>query len=155
LGIKRKGSYAYKRPNEEGAEIGWHADHSALVVRKAAEHALLYDGDIEDFIINHDNIYDFMLRVKVQRSHRLVLHVDGEDVDTQNTVRYYISNSGGKLVKIMPPTEEGNPDRRTGIDKDWEVTLCNNMKDFRGDINYEYYIQEAKKLVDPILGGKK
>ncbi len=47
----------------------------------------------------------------------------------------------------MPPLEGDTEERRLGIDAAWKVKTCNNMKSFDGDINYDYYIQEANKLV--------
>ena len=41
------------------------------------------------------------------------------------------------------------------IDKDWNVTPCNNMDDFSWGINYDYYVAEAKKLVYAIIGDYK
>lgn len=186
--IKRKGKYEYDN-------LGWHQDHSSLIIPMAAEAYLIYNKNIEDFITNHTNKYDFMLRTKVPRSSRLVL-VDNFQIDhqLQNICRYYISNNGGELVKVMPPVEdtrvvkiyqdeegveykaynstdikkyekipktsrgkrytfikdiiEDCPERRIGINTGWKVTPCNNIDDYNGDINYQYYIDEAKKLIN-------
>jgi hypothetical protein len=43
------------------------------------------------------------------------------------------------------------PPRRIGIDTGWNVVPCNNIKNFNNDINYDYYIQSAKKLIDLCL----
>jgi hypothetical protein len=72
---------------------------------------------------------------------------DGTEVPQQNICRYYPCNSGGKLVKIMPPLEGDVEERRLSIDKEWSVQTCNDMDDFKDDINYQYYIQEAQKLI--------
>lgn len=143
--IKRKGAYEY-----EG--LDWNKNFSSMVIQKAAEHALVRGGNIEQFIRHHENKYDFMLRTKVPRSSRLVLiDEDGEETPQQNICRYYITTEGGKLVKIMPPLpKDPEKERYIGIDKEWLVTTCNDIKDFRWDIEYEYYINEAKKLVDPL-----
>lgn len=145
--LKRKGAYEY-------AGLDWPKNHSSLVIQKAAEHAIVHGGDVEDFILNHDDKMDFMLRAKIPRSSRLVMvDDDGEETQTQNICRYYISKEGYKLVKIMPPNpnkpEAG--ERRIGIDKEWKVTVCNRMADYKGDIDYDYYITEANKLVDPLM----
>ena len=145
--IKRKGCYAYKRPDEDGAELGWHANHSALVVPKAAEAALLYDQDIEEFIHNHDDKMDFMIRAKVPRNFRLVGVRDGQEEPLQNICRYYVSNDGVELVKIMPPLPGKEEERRTGIQVGHKVKVCNDIANYDGDINYDYYVKEAKKLV--------
>lgn len=140
---KRKGAYEY-----EG--LGWHQNQSALVIPMAAEAAMVHGKDVEEFIRGHKNKYDFMLRTKVPRSSRLVMvNGEGEDVPQQNICRYYPSTDGGKLIKIMPPLpgKEEAGERRLSIDKDWLVKTCNNIDDFDWDIDYEYYITNAKKLI--------
>lgn len=139
--VKRKGRYQYE-------DLGWHQNQSCLVVPKAAEAFMISGTPIEEFIRSHKDEFDFMLRTKVPRSSKLVLVFDEEEVEQQNICRYYPSTSGGKLVKIMPPLEGETEDRRLSIDAMWNVKTCNNMKDFSwDDIDYNYYIEEAKKLV--------
>lgn len=139
--LKNKGAYEYK-------DLGWHKNHSSLVIPMAAEAKMLFGTDIREFIMNHKEKFDFMLRTKVPRSSRLVI-IDKEGNETlqQNICRYYPCKSGGKLVKIMPPTEEGGEERRFGIDITWDLKTCNNIEDFTDDIDYEYFVQEAEKLV--------
>lgn len=177
--LKKKGAYEYK--------LGWHQNHSALVVAKAAEARLIRGVDIHDFIHGHDDYFDFFLRAKVPRDS--ILEWGGQRVS--NIVRYYVSTQGNALEKVMPPKgtageykrankltdeyfnrvmSEIGPgvwderihtknksiyeERRTGIHTGWTVRLCNNLNGVStspGDINYEWYIKEAKKLVDPLL----
>jgi DNA polymerase elongation subunit (family B) len=146
---KRKGAYQY-----EG--LGWHQNQSALVIPMAAEASMTTGVDVREFIKQHfeaGNIFDFMLRTKVPRSSKLVLEFeDGRVLEQQRICRYYPCVSGGKLIKLMPalPDSEDKSDRRLGIDTAWNVKTCNNMQDFAGDIDFEYYVQEAQKL---IIGG--
>lgn len=150
--IKSKGAYEYK-------ELGWHKNHSSLVIPMAVEHELLGKGTAEEFIRSHDSKWDFMLRTKVDRSSRLVLVMDdGTEVQQQNICRYYpVAKGGGKLVKIMPPLKgkEEAGERRLSIDSDWDVIPCNDISKFNWDINYDYYITEARKLIDPLIGSCK
>jgi len=147
--LKRKGAYEY--------ELDWHQNHSSIVVAKAAEAALVRNADIESFVKNHDNLFDFMLRTKVPRSSSLVLNDGFSDIEElQRITRYYISKPTvpgitQQLVKIMPPLKE-NPEkfRRIGISVGWNVTECNDITQARGDVDYDYYINEVKKLVDPL-----
>ena len=114
----------------------------------AVEAHMLHGVDVLEFIKNHDNIYDFFLRTKVPRSSRLVLvYEDGREELQQNICRYYPCKDGGKLVKIMPPLEDGGEERRLGIDTAWKIKTCNNVNDFAGDIDYEYYVAEVEKLL--------
>lgn len=157
--VKTKGAYEIPEYKKEGyTEIlfekhGWHKNHSAFIIPLAAVECLLKGIPVEDTIRNWKNPYDFMLRTKVPRSSRLILcYNDITEEPQQNICRYYPSINGGKLIKIMPPLEEGGEERRLGIDTDWNVKTCNNMKNFSWDLDYNYYITEAQKLVDAILG---
>ena len=151
--VKRKGAYQY-----EG--LGWHQNHSALVIQKAAEAAMLHGKDVEEFIRAHTDKFDFMLRTKVPRSSKLVLRYpdgfneDGKEVfrdePQQNICRYYPSVNGGKLIKLMPalPDKEDQSDRELSIDKEWNVKTCNNAMHFSfDDLDYSYYVNEANKLI--------
>jgi len=95
--VKRKGTYEY--------ELDWHQNHSALIVPKAAETALLHGTDITTFITGHTDIMDFMLRTKVGRADKLVMTQKGVEQQLQNITRYYIGKKGGALTKISPPTK--------------------------------------------------
>jgi len=184
--VKLKGAY-------EHSDLGWNKNHSSLVIPKAAEAALIHGKDIEEFVMNHQDRMDFMLRVKVPRSNKLISIDDfGVEQQEQNICRYYVSNSGVELVKIMPALDkEGkkvnvyanpetgeevqckteaeikkfqkkgftefkgeielpNEERPQQIEAGRKVSICNNMKEYKGDINYQYYIDEAKKLVDTL-----
>lgn len=142
--IKRKGAYQYQ-------DLGWHQNQGGLVIPMAAEAQMLQGIPIRDFISEHlknqDNIWNFMLRTKVPRSSKLVLETEEGDILQQNICRYYISTSGGRLFKIMPPLEGETELRRIGIDKEWKIKTCNKMPDFLEDLDVEYYAQEAEKLV--------
>jgi hypothetical protein len=155
---KHKGAYVL---NHTGAgkdvpsRLQWHQNQSALVVPKAAEAALVRGEDIETFIRNHRHVdpLDFMLRTKVPRNSRLMWG----DKEEQRISRYYISNEGHALTKIMPPTpaqlrkNPNAPERKIGINVGWTVQVCNDHTRLGDDVNYEYYVQEARKLVDPLM----
>lgn len=140
--VKRKGAYQYEK-------LGWYQDQGGLVIPKAAEAHMLYGKDIATFIKEHQDNYDFMMRVKVPRSSSLVLVMgDGSEVKQQNICRYYACNAGAELVKIMPSLNEESDVRRISIASGYGMWVCNNVKDFnRKDIDYSYYIDAANKLV--------
>jgi len=113
--VKRIGCYAYTTPVENPAtrERPWYKDHSALVIPKAAEAAIVNNINISEFILNHRDKYDFMLRAKIPRSSSLVLcesqYWDGKFIGDkksvlQNVTRYVVSKTGGRLIKLMPNT---------------------------------------------------
>lgn len=90
---KRKGAYEFERE--------WHKNHSAMVVPRAVQAYLIEDVDIEDFIRTHADPWDFLLCTKVPRSSSLWA---GER-QLQNVTRYYISETGDSLTKLMPPVK--------------------------------------------------
>lgn len=146
--VKTKGAYEvlpYK-------ELGWHKNHSAMVIPMAVLKELMNECSVESFIYSHKDTYDFCLRTKVNRSSKLYLcFEDGTEIQQQNICRYYPSTKGGKLIKLMPPLEQGEEWRRLGIDTEYVVKTCNDMKEFDwDDLDYSYYVQEAKKLIDAL-----
>lgn len=176
--IKRKGAYCHISPahNPKSYELEWYKDHSALVVPKAAEAAMIHGIGVRDFILNHKDTYDFLLRTKVPRGSEL--HWGNDKV--ANIVRYYISSEGKPLKKVMPAAGEKGAykrkngvseadykrlyngtwderihtknksvyeDREVGLHTGWNVNLCNNLNGHEFKINYEWYIKEAEKLV--------
>jgi hypothetical protein len=208
--VKRIGAYGYVRADEDPGtrEKPYHKDTSALVVAKAAEAALVYGRDPGEFIRNHPDDFDFMLRAKAPRGSSLVMRWADFNYDQPlpNTVRYAVTVHGGQLVKTMPPTgaigtwkrkakvsdtescavldelaacaadpsrqydtsgvpwdariHTGNKSthepRETSIQAGRLVTECNNIIRFdRSDIDYDWYIAEALKLIEPLTEWSK
>ncbi len=142
--VKRKGKYEYARD--------WHQNHSALVVQNAVEAHLVNGVSLQDFIEHHDDIYDFMLRTKVPRGSCLMWG----DEQVQNVCRYYISRNGRQFTKVMPPLAK-NPgvERPIKIHDGWGVQPVNTMPDvLPAEIDYRWYIEEAIKLVKPLIAGE-
>ena len=96
--IKRKGAYE-TAPPEKRNPLGWHQDTNGLVIPKAAEAWITKGIDPHEFIAQHTDPFDFMLRAKVKRNVRL-MHGDDQ---IQGTSRYYVSIDGQHLRKISPP----------------------------------------------------
>lgn len=150
--LKRKGAYAHDRADQK--ELPWHKNHSALVVAKAVEAHLVRGEDLESFIRSHNDPFDFMCFAKVGKNDNLCL----DDVEVQRRSRYYFSTTGGELVKYMPPLPKqlklnsDAPYRRFAYPgtKGWSVKLCNEYQGPPQDIDFTWYISEAKKLVDPL-----
>lgn len=144
--VKRKGAYGHSK------DLAWHQNHSMQVVAKAAEAALVHGRDIREFIYTHDDFYDFMMCIKVPRSSRLMWG----DKQIQNVSRYYISTDGEPLFKNMPPLAKNGPDaswRVMSVNKGYTVNVCNDIKlATRDNLNYEFYVSEAEKLVNPLRG---
>lgn len=145
---KNKGAYEFEY-EKEGL---WHKNFSALVVKKAADAYIRFGTDPKEFIVNHEDEYDFFLRTKVPKNSRLVGDWGYEEEELQNVTRYYVSNDGCELFKIMPPlarAKDPTKERRMAVSKGCKVTVMNKLEPIdRTTINYEWYIEQAVKLIN-------
>lgn len=178
--LKQKGAYLYQslyhKKGMKTDNIEWHKNHSMLVVQKAVK-AELADGiSASKFIVEHEDVYDFFLCTNVNRSCKLWLgdgiipavkrngktvapaEIGFDNQEIQRNSRYLISNSDDVLTKEMPPLKGKDHKRYIGINVGYNVSVYNvvpsdNANDY--DINYQFYIDEAEKLLKPFRGGTK
>lgn len=128
-----------------------HKDPSGKIVAIALEKYFFNGIPVEETIEKHENIYDFCLRLRINKgckgqykcieNERLTIKPLGK------TTRYYISNSGGSFSKAY---DDG---RVNGVNVGYIGTVFNvyeskSMKDY--NINYKYYIAECKKIINQI-----
>lgn len=74
-------------------------------------------------------------------------------------IRYYVSNKGEKLYKIKNEDCDTNAAQRSQVEAgEWVCTVCNYLPPTDAstlDINYDYYIMKANRIIRKILGVKK
>lgn len=135
--IKEKGETFLTNP-----EIG--NSNDALIIPKAIQ-AYYKDGiKPEDFIINHNNIFDFCIANKIDKKYTVIWNNQVQ----QQLNRYYISKKGYYLYK----RKEGKQTLENVL-KGFAVQLYNehvekDIKDY--DINYQYYIAETNKIINEL-----
>jgi hypothetical protein len=124
----------------------YHKDPSMRIVPIALKEYFVYNVPIIDTIYNHKDIYDFCLRLKTNSSCTpYYRHLDKDkgivNDKLDRTTRYYISNSGGVLVKDF------GDGRINGVNIGYNVTLFNEFQKRENyDINYNFYITEINKI---------
>jgi len=122
------------------------------VIPKVAEKVLLEGAPIRETVEQWPDLYDFLLRVKVPRTSRLVSTTEAwgdTEFPLPNTARYHIAKEGVRLFKRMPPLKGKTEWRRIGVESGWNVRVCNAIKDAdRGSVDHDYYIREVEKLVN-------
>lgn len=132
-----------------------HKDTSMTIVPIAVKDYFVYGIPVKETIKNHTDIFDFCLRLKTNsKSTPLYRHlVDGKIVNDKlgRTTRYYVSNSGGVFLKDF------GDGRLTGVNVGYSVTEFNryvkkDIKDY--DLNYNFYIAEANKLINAVDDGQ-
>ena len=143
---KCKGRFEYK-------DLALHKNKSFLIIPKAL-HAYFVDGvKPEMFIKENLNIFDFCGGVKIKGDWRFMEHkVDSgvySETKLQETIRYYISKQGSKIIK------KHNSDGR-GIQVEAGRWLQKLLIDYQEkpfeeyDINYDYYLEKVRKEIESL-----
>jgi len=141
----------------EFANLAMHKNKSFLVIPRAI-HAYFVDGiKPEDYIKSVTNIFDFCGGVKIKGDWSFYEHKvsDGDySIEKlQHTIRYFISNTGSKVIK-----KNNTDNREIQIEAGkWMQTLMIDYKDkpfSEYDINYDYYLDKINKEIrdlEPII----
>lgn len=153
--IKKKGDFL--------TDFELHKNKSARVVPIALEQWFVNNIPIDETIRNHSNLYDFCIRQKANKD----FHYEGINKQSNTKVvynkliRYYVSNSGEKLLKVKNPECQTNAAAVSQVEAgEWVCTVRNYLpKDIdvnTADINYDFYIEKANRITNKILlEGKK
>ena len=127
----------------------------------ALENYFVNSVPIEQTIRNHSDIYDFCLRQKASKD----FHYEGIDKASGNKtiynklIRYYVSKGGEKLLKVKNESCDTNAADVSQVEAgEWVMHVCNHLTPDHplDNINFDYYIERANKIVHKIqTEGKK
>jgi hypothetical protein len=151
--IKKKGDFL--------TDFELHKNKSARVCAIALEQYFVHNTPIELTIRNHNNIYDFCLRQKASKDFHYegVNRISGEKTIYNKLIRYYVSKSGEKLLKVKNEGCETNAAEISQVEAgEWVMHVCNHLKPDHplDNINYDYYIERANRIIHKIqFEGKK
>jgi hypothetical protein len=143
---KCKGRFEYEN-------LALHKNKSFLIIPKAL-HAYFVDGiKPEKFIMENLNIFDFCGGVKIKGDWKFqeqcIINGEYEEKNLQHTVRYFISNSGSKIIKKH--LTDGR-DIQVEAGK-WLQTVYINHEEkalSEYDINYDYYLNKIRKEIESL-----
>jgi hypothetical protein len=142
--VKKKGDFL--------TDFELHKNKSGRVIPLALEQYFLHNIPVDTTVRTHNNIFDFCLRQKASKD----FHYEGIDRSTgektiyNKLIRYYISNTGEKLLKVKNEDSQSGAAAVSQVEAgEWLATVCNNLsKDHPLDnINYDYYIERAEKII--------
>jgi len=143
---KCKGRFEYK-------DLALHKNKSFLIIPKAL-HAYFVDGiKPEKFIKENLNIFDFCGGVKIKgdwkfTERKIELGEYNED-KLQETIRYYISKQGSKIIK-----KHNSDGREIQVEAGrWlqKLLIDYQEKPFEEyDINYDYYLEKIRKEIESL-----
>jgi len=143
---KCKGRFEYEN-------LALHKNKSFLVIPKAL-HAYFVEGiKPEKFIKENLNIFDFCGGVKIKGDwefiERKIELGDYSETKLQETIRYYVSKQGSKIIK-----KHNSDGRDIQIEAGrWlQTTMINYVeKPFdEYDINYDYYLEKIRKEIESL-----
>ena len=150
--VKCKGAFEWEDLDKKKVAT-FHKNKSFLIIPKAIYAWFVYGTKPEDFLEQNTNIYDYCGAVKAKAGWHFVDRqiVNGDLVNwpLQKIVRYYISSTGGKMVKCH------NDGREIQVEAgQWMQKIINKidpMKPFdQYDIDKKYYLEEIYKEIDNI-----
>ena len=150
--VKKKGDFL--------TDFELHKNKSARIVPIALEQYFVSNIPVADTIMDHNNIFDFCLRQKASKDFHYegIIRSTGETTVYNKLIRYYISNTGEKLLKVKNPECDTNAAAVSQVEAgEWLATVSNHLtKDHPLDnINYSYYIERAERIISKIqLEGK-
>jgi hypothetical protein len=143
---KCKGRFEYDN-------LALHKNKSFLIIPKAL-HAYFVEGiKPEKFIMENLNIFDFCGGVKIKGDWKFqeqsIVNGEYQEKELQHTIRYFISNSGSKIIKKH--LTDGR-DIQVEAGK-WMQTVYISHKEqplSEYDINYDYYLNKIRKEIESL-----
>ena len=148
---KCKGRFEYK-------DLALHKNKSFLIIPKAL-HAYFVEGiDPEKYLSENQNIFDYCGGVKIKGDWKYVeKHIKNgvyAEKELQKTIRYYICNSGSKIVKI---NKSDGREIQTEAGKWLQQVYINHIDDMPFDeyeINTKYYLENIRKEIEGLEPNK-
>jgi hypothetical protein len=149
--VKKKGDFL--------TDFELHKNKSGRIIPIALEQYFINNTPVADSIINHINIYDFAMRQKANRDFHFEGKFDGKTTVYNKLIRFYVSNTGEKLLKVKNPECLSNAAPISQVEAgEWMMTVCNHLKKDHplDNINHSYYIERAERIINKIdYNGKK
>ena len=143
---KCKGRFEYDN-------LALHKNKSFLIIPKGLYAYFVHGIKPEKFIKENLNIFDFCGGVKIKGNwmftEKKIENGEYSETKLQETIRYYISNKGSKIIK----TNRGDKrEIQVEAGKWLQSTMINyEEKPFeKYDINYDYYLEKIKKEIESL-----
>ena len=161
LTVKRGGSSKFKgRMNPKMFLEDLSKGYNSPIVAKCVTEYFINGTPVMETLRNAKSILDFCRTQNVNHKYRLEFThvVDGKirtDVVQRNT-RFYISSTGGTLMKVenMGWNDNGEEQvKKSSLCAGQRVSICNTVDDTdisELNVNYLYYYNEAMAIIEPI-----
>jgi hypothetical protein len=148
--VKRKGLFEVY--SDVYDSISMHKNPSATVISSALCDYFTKGIPVEEYIRNEKNIHEFLYGIKKKRNFEYILWESKDSIIHNKrlpyrVIRYYVSKNGGSLYKHFDDL------RITGVNVGQKITPVMNLRTPKiesFDIDYDFYIEEALKVIKEI-----
>jgi hypothetical protein len=143
--VKEKGCFETKKL--------LHKDQSMMIVPKAVREYFVNGKPISQTVQECTDLKDFIIGHRAKTGNLEFRKVDGSELHCERlpkNIRYYISRSGGSVLKMLKKKEKVSP---VNLHKGRVVTMFNKWvtKPFEEYAVYKpYYVTEAQKIIDSV-----
>lgn len=146
--MKFKGAYVPDLKSDSVPDP-YSKDYSNQISVLACIDYFINGSDPLNYIKNCQDIRRFSLKERCNRGDTFILHsFDGEKIvksGVGRTVRFYVAKSYKRLVK------QYGKGTTSQIVKGYNIEIINRLPEhFPNDIDYSYYLEETRKLIDEI-----
>lgn len=149
------GKYYYAAAKCKGRfefnNLALHKNKSFLIIPKAIYYYFIHGIEPEDYLASQKNIFDYCAGKKIKGNWKFVIEdiVNGEHTltDVQNTIRYYMSKKGYKIIK---KNYVDGRETKTEADKALQKLFINyEDKPFEEyNIDTNYYLKKIRSEIN-------
>lgn len=167
LGVFTDGSIKYKGWFEIDKEIKgqpqYHKDHSHRIIPIALKEYFMNGIPVETTIKNHKDVFDFCIGVKTKKSEKkgnscyVLRSIEGTDIAEealQKVNRFVVTKSGKNIIKKYGDNTEEEVLSHPQKGRSFKAKVLNDYNDETVNelnLDYQYYIREANKVIQGIV----
>ncbi len=107
----------------------------------------------KETVNNCQDIYMFCIGKKASRDYRGETINNGKRTQYQRLIRFYISKTGDKLIKVKNEGSDAPGNDITEFFRDYPVRICNRIEEGNlQEIDRQYYIDRAVEVIEKVEG---
>lgn len=157
IAVNKKGKYKCKG-RFEFEDLALHKNKSFLIVPKAIFNYFVNNIPPERYLMENRNIFDYCGGVKAKGDwvfkETCIVNREVVKRELQKTIRYYISNTGCKIIKVNTSDKrEIQLEAGRWLQTDFSLYQEQNWEDY--DINESYYLDKIYKEISNITPKKE
>lgn len=136
-----------------------HKNKSNRIIPLALKEYFINKKNVEDFINNYSNIYDFCARSTAGNTfYHATYNKDGSEIKLPKLIRYYTAKKGVNIMKTVKEGNDTNAKNTNVKPADKLKTILNKVENVEyhlSNIDRQWYIDEVNKIIYRLETGKK